>query len=242
MPENLTPVSQWVGVAVPLPNEPRTAASVRTPFQAITDCLKYLKDIVDGGVTRIRPLTSTADLKAVTGMTSGSVRVLQNSNFPRLWIFRAGLYPGADITNQLYRANDASGAWVSESFFLDGGDLALANLTLTGVFAGKGRFRRRVLTMGNANVTVSVADYDMVYLPGGVQTTERTIELTNDGAVEGDVFRVFTQDAVRYVNMTTTVGTVNFPVKVSLTNPFSAELTFIGGFWRVSARGDQIDP
>jgi hypothetical protein len=48
MPKNLTDVSQWDTVAVPVDTDAADAASVETPFQLLTDRTKYLIDYITG--------------------------------------------------------------------------------------------------------------------------------------------------------------------------------------------------
>lgn len=44
MPKNLTDVSQWLTIAVPVGTDPATAASIETTFQLLTDRTKFLID------------------------------------------------------------------------------------------------------------------------------------------------------------------------------------------------------
>lgn len=119
-----------------------------------------------------------------------------------------------------------------------GGVVTLTNnLSVQGVFSGKGRFRRRVRVMGDAGETVSVSDYDLVVMPIGTMTGDRTLNISTAGAVEGDVLRVVTQDST----FTLTVDWVDFNtgIKIAATSQRWLELTFVGTIWMLTAMGDK---
>ena len=92
MPTNLTDVSTFTSpVAVPADGDARNAASVETPFQSLSNRTKYLKDTIEAGSTKIRLVSSTAALKALTGMTTGDVAMVSTSAAEMgLYVFRTG--------------------------------------------------------------------------------------------------------------------------------------------------------
>lgn len=119
-----------------------------------------------------------------------------------------------------------------------GGTLAVTgNATLSGTTTAKGRFRRRVLTMGDAGDTVSVSDYDLVYMPSGVMTAGRTLNISTTGAVDGDVIRVCCEDTTYDLNVDW--GPSNIPLKVAATQRRWLELTYISSQWRTTGLGDK---
>lgn len=113
-------------------------------------------------------------------------------------------------------------------------------LTVTGTTKAKGRFKRRVLTIASdASLTVSVADYDLVFLPASVLTADRTLTLDTTGAEEGDVFRVATVDTTWSLNVE--YGSDSTPIKNVSSARRWIEATFIGGAWRTTGLGDKVD-
>lgn len=250
MPANLTETNDFPStITVPTAGDPVSAGPgslLRGALQALTNRSRFLYELLTGGVRKLRFVESYAALKALTGMAKGSVAVVYIGNFPHLFCFLPSDSLPSQVTDMVYPADDETGFWMSERYWFNGvnwtfGALTASSLNLSGVFTGKGRFRRRILKMANEDTTVSVSDFDAVFLPAGVQTTNRTIELTNVGAVDGDVFRVFTQDSARYVTVTTTVGTISIPLQLDLAQRSWCELTFFEGFWRLSAYGDQLN-
>lgn len=114
------------------------------------------------------------------------------------------------------------------------------NATLNGTTKAKGRFKRRVLTIASdASLTVSVADYDLVFLPNGILTADRTLTLDTTGAEEGDVFRVATADTTWSLNVEFALD--SNPIKVASNARRWIEATFIGGTWRTTGLGDKVD-
>lgn len=85
MPEDLTPVSEYTGaVSVPVGGDPRTAQSVKTPFQTLTNRAAWLRDEVRllqyRGVTRPVSVETFAQIGTWTQPFSAS-----GNNGPR-WI------------------------------------------------------------------------------------------------------------------------------------------------------------
>jgi len=121
MPTNLTDVSTFTSpVAVPADGDARNAASVETPFQSLANRTKYLKDTIEAGSTKIRLVSSTAALKALTGMTTGDVAMVSTSAAEMgLYVFRTGSVV-ADQEYWFYQANDATGMWRRDIYPLAG--------------------------------------------------------------------------------------------------------------------------
>lgn len=116
-----------------------------------------------------------------------------------------------------------------------GGTLAVTgDATLSGTTTAKGRFRRRVLTMGDAGATVSVSDYDLILMLSGIMSTDRTLNISTTGAVEGDVIRVSTTEATH--NLTVDYGTDVATLRVGGAARW-VEVTFVGSVWQRSAIG-----
>lgn len=110
-------------------------------------------------------------------------------------------------------------------------------LTVTGTTIAKGRFRRRVRTMGNAGETVSVSDYDIVYMPPGVMSADRTLTISTSGAVEGDVIRVVAKDTTYALDVDW--GDDVASLKRAADKQDWLELTFIGSVWVKTGTGDR---
>lgn len=119
-----------------------------------------------------------------------------------------------------------------------GGTLTVTgNTTFNGVTKAKGRFKRRVRTMGDANETVSVSDYDLVFMPAGVMTTSRTVQISTTGAEEGDVIRVICEDTGTDLNVD--YAATSLPLKIATTSRRWVELTYISSAWHLSGFGDR---
>lgn len=119
-----------------------------------------------------------------------------------------------------------------------GGALTVTgNTTFNGVTKAKGRFKRRVRTMGDANETVSVSDYDLVFMPAGVMTTSRTVQISTTGAEEGDVIRVICEDTVTDLNVDYAASST--PLRINTAQRRWLELTYISGVWHLSGLGDK---
>lgn len=120
-----------------------------------------------------------------------------------------------------------------------GGALTVTgNTTFNGVTKAKGRFKRRVLAMTDAPTTVSVTDYDMVYVSSSVLTTARALIISTSGAEEGDVLRVITKNSTYSVDVDYGDGAASY--LVASDKQQWLEVTFIGGAWVRTAFGDRI--
>ena len=89
------------------------SASVATPIQTVLNNTKFLYD----GIINIRSVTSSAALKALTGMANRQVAVVCDSASSRLGLFM--FFTGtalADVTSKRYAANDATGNWYVASY------------------------------------------------------------------------------------------------------------------------------
>lgn len=206
-------------------------ALLRQGFQALVDRDHYLKARIEEGLAngagRIRKFTLPAAIKGIASPVDGDCALLTISGqVPRLFFFRSGAYlPSGDVSGLAYDSTTAVGVWVTELYHLE---------------ANNFRHRRRVLTMGDADVTVSVTDYDQVWIPNGVLTAStRTLTISDTGATNGSVFRVASGTASYYV--TVEAGPNSLPVQLSLTNRSTVEFTFIDGVWRITGLGDQIN-
>jgi hypothetical protein len=119
-----------------------------------------------------------------------------------------------------------------------GGTLAVTgDATLSGTTIAKGRFRRRVLTMGDAGATVSVADYDLIYMPPGVLTADRTLNISTSGALEGDVIRVLCLDTTHFLDVDWGAG--GNALRIDAASQRWLELTYVGSAWVMTGLGDR---
>jgi hypothetical protein len=91
--------------------------------------------------------------------------------------------------------------------------------------------------MGDAGASVSVADYDLIYMPASTLTMDRTLNISTSGAVEGDVIRITSRDANYFLDVDFG-GDVN-SLKMITAQASWLELTFIGGAWVRTAFGDR---
>jgi len=283
--------------------------------------------LYNDGVQVVRKVDSLIALKALVGMKNGHLAIYHNGNFPRLYHFVETGSPPSTITDFLYPADDSTGFWASELWWLVGqaftfgaltaddttvngslavstdaniqgdataatlaiggaldsgkklsvhgaakihgaldlvggglstdgnlgaaGDLSIegnaalqgnasidGTLAVGGVFTGKGRFRRRVKTLAlDADTTVSVASHDLVYLPSGVLSADRTLTVDTTGAVEGDVIRVASEETVHFLSVE--YGLESTPLKLDSVQRRWLELTYVGSKWVLSGLGDK---
>jgi hypothetical protein len=74
MPENITDVSTFTSpIVVPVGADARTAASVKTAIQGVANRTKFLYDLLDAGLQKVRYVNTLAELKALTGNTEGEI-------------------------------------------------------------------------------------------------------------------------------------------------------------------------
>lgn len=74
MPMNLLDVLTFsTPIVAPVGGDVRTAASVRAGLQGLANRTAYMKDLLDSGVTKVRYVSTLAQLKAITGATAGEV-------------------------------------------------------------------------------------------------------------------------------------------------------------------------
>lgn len=111
------------------------------------------------------------------------------------------------------------------------------NATISGTTKAKGRFKRRVLVMTDAGTTVSVSDHDLVYMPPGVMSADRTLTVSTSGAEEGDVLRVVAKDTIHTLDVDW--GSDASALKRATDKQDWLELTFIGGVWIKTGTGDR---
>lgn len=103
-----------------------------------------VQNVLDNtGVTKTRRVTSSANLKALTGMATGDIAMITPASVSTmgLYTFLAGAPLGADITNWAYDANDSSGYWIR-----DIGPL----MTLGGLGGAQPRLQTSVIRVPNS--------------------------------------------------------------------------------------------
>lgn len=138
MPTNLTDSSAFTDpVQVPTAGDPVGAGPgsyLRTALQALANRTRYLYDaIATNGITKIRKVTSTANLKAIAGAAEGDVAILATGNIPRMFCYHAGSLVGTDIAGFRYDSTATVGYWVSSLYYIasfTGGVLKLDVQTL----------------------------------------------------------------------------------------------------------------
>lgn len=97
-------------------------ATIEEAFQDAADRTQYLVQhvaqlenltLIDG-VQRLRAVTGSSGLKALSGMATGDVSLITfaSPSIGGLFLFKAGdVLPSGDIAGWAYAANDASGVW-----------------------------------------------------------------------------------------------------------------------------------
>lgn len=118
MPVNLTESSTFTTpVQVPDAGDPVSAGGgsyLRAALQALTNRSKFLSDILTStGITKIRKVTSTANLKAIAGPVEGDVAILATGGLPQFYTFRSVALAGSDIAGARYDSTTVAGYWVS---------------------------------------------------------------------------------------------------------------------------------
>jgi len=74
--------------------------------------------LYNDGVQVVRQVASLAALKALTGMKNGHLAIYHNGNFPRLYHFVETGSPPSTVTDFAYPADDSTGFWASELWWL----------------------------------------------------------------------------------------------------------------------------
>lgn len=91
-------------------------ANLDDAFQAAADRAEYLKVQVDAlkvGIKTVRKVTSSANLKALTGMAADEVAIITSVGVFGFYKFVATAPAGTDIPILRYDANDSSGYWIN---------------------------------------------------------------------------------------------------------------------------------
>jgi phage baseplate assembly protein gpV len=115
-----------------------------------------------------------------------------------------------------------------------GGALVAGGMILSGVsqLSGDGRFRQRVTTAANIDLTVGVDTADIVYLPASTLSAPRQWTITDTGAGNGDqIFLTRRRDTsghnITVVRQSDAATLITLPG----TTPRCARLLFVGGQW-----------
>lgn len=125
MPTNLTDVDAFTDpVQVPTDGDPvesGPASYLRAGLQALSNRTRYAYNLLTNGVQRVRVVASTSALKALATPPNGAVALYLAGASPKLFIFKVQASPPAEITGYLYPANDGTGFWATEMYFLTTG-------------------------------------------------------------------------------------------------------------------------
>jgi len=141
MPANITDVDSFAApIQTPASGEPRTAASVATPVQGLSNRTRWL---YNRALDRIG--VTAAALKAIASPVDGSFRVVTDAGALGLYRFRAGSTVGTDYAPFVIDANDGSGYWESTMARL---------LTLGGYGGTQRRLDTGVLRVPNSIVSI----------------------------------------------------------------------------------------
>ena len=110
MPKTLTASTTWAAnVVSPEGGDLRRAATVETPFQALTDRTAYLKNQTDVvGVNRLRYASSYVVAAAITDFTDGDFIVIGYDGLYR-FVANAALSPFQYVTNTVWVVTVTSG-------------------------------------------------------------------------------------------------------------------------------------
>lgn len=183
MPTNLTDSSTWTTpVAVPTDGDPVAAGAgsyIRTTFQTFANRTKYLYDILtSSGITKIRKVTSTSALKALTSPVEGDVAILATGGIPQVFSFRSAALTGTDLSNLRYDSTAAVGYWVSPWYYiadvssgvkLDVQTIPPPNRIVSIVESGETSGSTNATTLGGVfgpSLSVAVETGDLVLLEG----------------------------------------------------------------------------
>lgn len=118
MPTTLTETSTFTtDVTVPNDGDTRNAASVRSAFQALADRTKFLKDIIGAGgtgATRLRTVTTSAALRALTDMDEGDLALLKpgDPSSQAIFVYSSGA-SNAEISGWIYEPDVGGGRWLN---------------------------------------------------------------------------------------------------------------------------------
>lgn len=141
MPANITDVDAFTApVQTPASGETRTAASVATPIQGLSNRTRWLysRALDTIGVT-------AAALKAIVAPANGAFRVVTDAGALGLYRFRTGSPIGTDYSPFVFDATDGTGYWESVMARL---------LTLGGYGGAQPRLNTSVIRAPNSIINI----------------------------------------------------------------------------------------
>lgn len=125
MPTNITDVDAFTDpVQVPTDGDPvesGPASYLRAGLQALSNRTRYAYNLLTNGVQRVRVVASTVALKALAAPPNGAVAVQFGGTSPKFFIFTVYPGPPSEIAGYLYPADDGTGFWASEMYYLTTG-------------------------------------------------------------------------------------------------------------------------
>lgn len=108
-------------VTVPAAGDPVRAGPgsyLRAALQTLTNRSRWAYNLLTNGIPRVRVVSTIADMKAIVAPPNGSVAMQFGGSSPKLFIFVVYPSPPAQVTGFLYPADDGTGFWASEMYYL----------------------------------------------------------------------------------------------------------------------------
>jgi hypothetical protein len=120
MPQNITDVDEFTAtVTSPADGDTRNAGSVLASFQIVANRTKWLYNtLTSRGISKIRKVTSTTDLKALASPVEGDVAILSTGSVPQIFVYRSVALAGSDLSQIRYDSTVSTGQWLSPWYWL----------------------------------------------------------------------------------------------------------------------------
>lgn len=120
----------------------------------------------------------------------------------------------------------------------NGGSVTLLSATTLGVplqFTLDGRIPKRQAICGNVSTSYSARSYDHVHMPAGIMSTNRSAQIDDTGAIDGDRMRFSTEHTTPnyYFTVKSPAGATLVDLQLSPGLPNWCDVERINGQWRL---------
>lgn len=221
------------------------ATPMRTAYQAILDGLAALNTLTGTtGVKRLRSVSSSAALKALTGMAADDVAMVTSVSVFGIYKFVSSAPAGSDVGAIRYDATDGSGFWINAIYSL---------VTFTGGASGTAtRLNASGLAVPNRIVSLTVvSEASPTYLEVASATgsfDDVGFATGNISLQIGDIVKIvasgsmtnesstFVKGRIAVVDPTpTTTGIVGSEMTATATAAYKSPMTMVGSFTATAA-------
>jgi hypothetical protein len=225
-------------VVVPDAGDARTAASVATPMQSLTNMVHWLFGVLTGSISRAVTLLgglTTRGLTVPAGFDADFGRnAIVRNNLTVLGATSVGsnlvVSGDHDVAGDLTAATETVG-------YLSVSNALVASGTIS--YSGTGRQVIRVNSApGAVGRTASPKVASLYYIQSG-SAVGSTFTIDDTGAVDGDQIRFYSADAVRTITIKDPTGVDISALTYASGLYISLDVTRIGGVWKATG-GEKV--